>query len=130
MKNHTVSLRLAEFLKEAKWKKGTEFWWRQLKDPDANNDWELGCYVNEDEYKVLSAPLATEILEELPRIIHKYDNNFFIRCSRHKEMWCVYYYYYGQGSYEELLDNYRVYDKSLPDALAKFWLYLKGRIVK
>jgi len=68
LESHVVSLEIAKQLKEEGWKKETEFWWVitlisnwhiSMGKPD-----EGWCILNKGNY--FAAPLATEILEELP----------------------------------------------------------------
>jgi hypothetical protein len=119
MINRVTSLEISKQLKNAGWNKATEFWWRQLKDPDANKDWELGRYVNEDEYKVLPAPLVTEILEGLPVCdIHK--KYYTKEVNDTPEL-----YYQVHIRNESVTKGINTTDDTLPNALAKMWLYLK-----
>jgi hypothetical protein len=102
MKKHCISLGLAKQLKEAGWKKETEFWWCDAATTSIfttpTHLHLMNCIANH-----YPAPLATEILEELP-----------IVCS----IFC-------DGIYTIDAENYKTVDLSLPNALAKMWLYLK-----
>ncbi len=75
MERHTVSLEIAKQLKEAGWKKETEFWWYEyISAVDKENklvleNIEPHWTVNDKTKTKYPAPLATEILEELPREI-------------------------------------------------------------
>ena len=124
IKKYVVSLDLAKKLKEAGWNKKTEFIWaRGFVDLSAFKF----KYGGEE---VLPAPLAEEILEELPKYIHEY-----VECERKT--------YYPTAEINEI--GYRVgyrtepvclcdqiewlylsapYDK-LSDATAQTWLWLK-----
>ena len=139
MKNHVTSLEWSKKLKEAGWKKETEFWWvpvyyynfdvknRNRKDFEiVPNDFQYSDEVvgrgkpeidksKKSSYSKwqqrLSAPLATELLEELPDI----------RISNKKEVLYI----------EDRENNlwYLRYTKkdTLPNALAAMWCYLKER---
>ena len=121
---HCVSLELAKELKEAGWKKETEFYhdWKNDRIISKIKDIDIGWY--KDCY---SAPLATEILEELPKFIDEdeeynlhiekvVNNDFIIRYEDGNAMT-----YSGRNGEED----YYSCGKSLSDALAKMWLYLK-----
>jgi len=70
MLKHCVSLELAKELKEAEWKKSTQYYWVAIiKNGEFNLEYCLarrGMLRAKDEKSKLPAPLATEILEELP----------------------------------------------------------------
>jgi len=121
MEKHCVSLEIAKELKEARWTKETEFWWLLggYEGDSGNKYWVVNkkylavmtkkqVKLNEGlGYKCYPAPLATEILEELPDLrISKGDNTYLVIDD--------------EGSSLEV-------DKSLPNALAKMWLYLKKK---
>jgi hypothetical protein len=110
-------------LRKARWKKETEFWWLWNK---TGEKWllpksEIDMRTN---FKA-PAPLATEILEELPGGFPK-ENSIPIEIfvfSIRKILKVYICEYYNESTDEELLVEFRSY--SLPDALAKMWLYLK-----
>lgn len=141
--NHVVSSEIAKELKEAGWKKETEFWWNahDRLDLDTNttykdnfsldnfNKWGNVC----GGYESLSAPLATEILEELPKIDDS-DNlahwHFEIELTKGGMYYCRYVSIDNReipdNSKEEDEDKWMLIDDIyLPNALAKMWLYLK-----
>jgi len=127
MEKHCVSLELAKQMKEAGWKKKTEFWW--IFPSGSHKGFELVNFrpLSSEHYP---APLATEILEELPLgiAIKKYN------CDALAKMWLYLKKYNAVGGlgYEVIFPY-----KSNPeisggfcellfcDALAKMWLYLK-----
>ena len=80
MEKHCVSLELAKQMKEAGWKKKTEFWW--IFPSGSHKGFELVNFrpLSSEHYP---APLATEILEELPLgiAIKKYN------CGALAKMW-------------------------------------------
>ena len=119
---HCVSLSLARRIKEAGWKKETEFCWIQ----DALGQWKLvnihyldsdDCSLGEFNSKI-SAPLATEILEELPSEIENYAELSISKDSNN------FYYVQYQGVDNETCGEF-FRDKSLSNALALMWLYLR-----
>ena len=113
MEKHCVSLEIAKELKEAGWNKETEFWW--VPPCDVSIEVTKICAWNleyaEDGLnngRGIPAPLATEILEELPisTDIHKTLKGYRIaRCVKDDVVFQL--------------------DLTLPNALAKMWLYLK-----
>jgi hypothetical protein len=115
MEKYTTSLEISKKLVEAGWNKEAKFWWVKTV---ATNCFELAIKVGdifrfingmfgegvlqvsiEDKYP---SPLATEILEELPDLRISKGDNYVIAPD--------------DGGLE--------IDKSLPNALAKMWLYL------
>ncbi len=105
---HVVSLEIAKQLKDAGWQKETEFWWDLFTPPELTQS-----KSSNKEYQI-SAPLATEILEELPRevSIKQYPENDSVR------------YQVGHNADKMTLQTYR-YNNNLCDALAEMWLYLR-----
>jgi len=61
MEKHCVSLEIAKQLKEAGWKKETEFWWVECSD----KSWAINNTFAQNYKNKYPSPLATEILEEL-----------------------------------------------------------------
>ena len=132
MNKHCVSLELAKQLKEVGWEKETEFWWiPDIKAGDLDNTvfYRIDVFnsdsvakINEKNYCPISAPLATEILEELPNCIEykNYFGNLIIR--RWGTKYKISYETSKNYTYEE--------DVSLPNALAKMWFYLKKEELK
>lgn len=118
MKNHVVSLEIAKQLKEAGWDKKTTFCWLEIDD-----EWILDLYAN-DKYNdvytsIIPAPLATEILEELPDKITLNTRTHWLWIGKMKG-YEMSYTTHDDGDMPIAVD-----DESLPDALAKMWLYLK-----
>lgn len=73
--NHVISLKIAKQLKDMGWKRETEFWWVLERYSGGEPIWVL-LYKEDKNFKRLCidhnmehypAPLATEILEELPK---------------------------------------------------------------
>ena len=123
--NHVVSLELAKELKEAGWKKDTEFYYSESDEgvvlvfPDKTSK---GCFgvFGKNGYEVSErsiicpAPLTTEILEEFKQI----DIDIFLRVDL---VGCFYYFNSGSGKSQEWTDE----NMNVCNALAKMWLYLK-----
>lgn len=126
---HVTSLEMSKKLVEAGWKKDTEFWWVDMGDyRQKGNEWYKPRWTLVDSVCVSArryntknnkipdeqypAPLATEILEEL----HNIDIEIF---SRVDFVGCLYYYNSGNNKSDEFVD------KSLPNALAQMYCYLK-----
>lgn len=113
MEKHCVSLEIAKHLKEAGWKKETFFVWGEVEYGKKNlKDWQLLSKDNDEQRPItlqeLLAPLATEILEELPDAqIIKY--------------WEV---YTNDKEHSDPMYDFIDIMRS-PNELAKCWLYLK-----
>ncbi|MFA5388885.1 MAG: hypothetical protein WC312_03925 [Candidatus Omnitrophota bacterium] len=133
MEKHCTSLEISKQLKETGWKKETEFWW--IEDKSGNNKillYSYKQYINLDAYgcrdaqnNCYPAPLATEILEELPSFIQQaYKYNLTIEKLGDEYSG---FYQYSDRDCDYLLAGMdgAKFDKSLPNALAKMWLYLK-----
>jgi len=132
--NHCVSLEIAQQLKEAGWGKETEFWWtegskfgehRIETKETLDKEFQLYKYSEKTDYNYLidgcrfyPAPLATEILEELPE-------NISIKNTR-GGFWRLIYGLPLQVKEGIIEQNTKIVDgKNFCDALAKMWLYLK-----
>jgi hypothetical protein len=104
----TVSLETAKLLKEAGFKKDCHFGFI---------DDEYECNPSPMEWPIY-APTSDELLEELPYNINLKGWNKYFSISKTD----VQYYvsYMGGGS-----DNLCESNKSLPEALAQMWLYLR-----
>ena len=112
---HCVSLGIARQLKEAGWKQPAEFLWFDSKFKDKPNEVflsnsNLRCRNDFVDWVAYYAPIATELLEELPEglIINKCQDIYRIR---------------------QLLPGFVHHDedKFLPNALARIWLYLEKK---
>jgi hypothetical protein len=120
MDKHCVSLELAKQMKEAGFNKETEFWWVHNKIRDT---WEIKYGLSEcikehqESWEHYPAPLATEILEELPNELGNLKELTIHKLP--EEKWRVNYWD------DEKLKCIQKFDKSLPNALAKLWLYLR-----
>jgi len=137
---HCVSFELAKQLKKAEYPQETEFYWCD-KFPLVSSAPIIIDKITREKRKtgngggaiyfeklavdalmnnIYPAPLATEVLEELPRFI---GNSNYELTIVHKSYgnYCVSFYDDGtESSYSE-----EQFDRSLPDALARMWLYLK-----
>ena len=124
---HVSSLELSKELKEVGYPQLGEFWWVKVQLSGGKHSWEL-FYQKDPDDKVnehIVAPLASELMDRLPIIIQAHKEKFFLRCSRlHNGDWLIYYYYYGQGDYEEILNNNKIINNNLCNALAKMYIYL------
>ena len=116
MEKHCVSLELAKQLKEAGWGKETKFWWANRLGSISNKPTEQYYLLHELTVglgEVYPAPLATEILEELP---------LQIKLCR----------YFSKDEYRCVDDDihrnaHTQVDSNPCNALAKMWLCLKRR---
>ena len=141
MEKHCVSLELAKEMKKTGWKKKTEFWWfedrqyvkfdsKKWKD-DFAKDWGLMNFKITDD--CISAPLATEILEELPPSIKtKYGHEnrsvyIYLQIDKHHDIRKGYRCRYVPEFNPEAICWFQneFIDISFPDVLAEMWIYLK-----
>jgi len=127
IEKYVVSLDLAKKLKEAGWEKKTEFIW-------ARGFVDLSAFKFKYEgEEVLPAPLAEEILEELPKKIID-DKTYRLRIEKYDDHYAVGYCYdylfsYQQGKnaiVESVLRWLKlITDSNISNALARLWLWLK-----
>lgn len=123
--SHVVSLELAKELKEAGWNKETEFWWvgftkdglfELVHNREFTQSWK-GNWIK------IPAPLATEILEELPDMYPMQSGadcyGEWLLYWKEEEFWNV-----GVFKEQKFVVGI-IQDKSLPNALAKMYLYLR-----
>jgi len=118
---HCVSLGIAKQLKEAGWEERVEFYYEENANasqlaliPKSNARYWEKDYVYpgqlNNKWNAYPAPIATELLEELPEglIINKCQDIYRIR---------------------QLLPGFVHHDedKFLPNALARIWLYLEKK---
>src|SRR3990167_4987834 len=96
---YCVSLEIAKQLKEARWEKPTWFHY-DYEDKSSLRIQDKPSYSIDGFH----APLATEILEELPIVISVNS-----------------YQAIKEKAYEVMQDNFGFNDASLPNALAKMW---------
>ena len=124
MDKHCVSLELAKQLKETGWKKKTEVYWDITAQRITNKH---NFDVTNYPLNFIPAPLATEILEELPIFIDG-DKEFNLHIKKVvNNDYIVKYEDGGSMTYEGKSgeEDYYQCDESLPNALAKMYLYLK-----
>jgi hypothetical protein len=135
---YVISLEISKQLKEAGWKKETEFEWCNVGSKDADT-WILYHHTEMHKYYPkgeLFAPLATEILEELPReiILQEQGKIFELVITHTLSGYYVYYFCFRYLDDEKTMRDEGlcpiVPQDTLPNALAKMWLYLKkeGRL--
>jgi len=119
MNKHVVSLELAEKLRESGFPQLGLFWWGRIRKED---DYEISVTYplsNKDQtyQDLFVAPLASELMEELPK---KNKHGDFLTVHKVLEGYEVFFNSYYGGHSEQYNDN-------LCDALASMWLYLKQR---
>jgi hypothetical protein len=139
-----VSLELAKELKEAGYPQESLFYFNfrdvygedweddaMAENPDYFDEPESLSDFKKDDEKSVSAPTASELLEQLPVLISvnsTFQGNWFI-CSLHENCPA-----YGKIKHEEIIDDDGNKDwftlrstgaDSAVNALAKMWLYLK-----
>jgi hypothetical protein len=121
--NHVVSLEIAKQMKAAGWKKETKFYWvpdGNLNDPLAKFyvEWELEYADNLISINGISAPLATEILEEISNdSITEYTNSKAMLDSEY----LTESYRKRQTIVDVLIDLLRNTDE-----IAKMWIFLNS----
>lgn len=104
---HVTSLEISKQMSEAGWVKETEFWWIIY-----DKDWSLAHRDSgiADTNNQISAPLATEILEELPK-----SGWYVCQCA----LW------YGNKCIDiDYIDD-TLTKLNYTKAFAQLWLYLK-----
>lgn len=123
----TVSLEMAKKLKEAGFGQDTEYKWLDYagKGPHLNPFTKIGHTDNfEKLYEVIcAAPTTDELLAELPETIHGAPVYQLAIEPINKIFWCGYQNHRSDGvEYKrEAVAN------TLPEALAKMWLWLKSQ---
>lgn len=116
----TVSLELSKQLKEAGYPQvDCAFYYDvyHLGKEDQQIDFLLEKQKENEHFTSLASPSADEILEQLPESF----NGWHMHISRYDEWGIVYELWQGDA----LRDTMEQTDKSLADAAAKCWLYLK-----
>jgi hypothetical protein len=131
----TVSLETAKALKEAGFNKNTAFYWKPVRGASRTLPlpifrWELENYTNCDA-EDYAAPTTDELLEALPKVRSlKTDNvegdggcldyNLQIKFRREGD-----YIYVGYVSGSGIRSGGEQENKSLVEALAQMWLWLR-----
>ena len=115
IESHVVSLEMAKKLKEAGWKKETEFWWSREKEQDKYKlTYSYSKFQSADPLPHFAAPLATEILDELPISL---KGEFIQDLTIRKDDEGYFNINYGC--------RILVSGIGLPDTFAKMWIWLK-----
>lgn len=143
LKDHCVSYEMAVKLKEAGWNQSNSlFYWEIHESWEQDNDFSGARIVNITYQKteayamnVYSAPLATEILEVLPKEIDYksstkeisgYDGWRSVTLSMGKTIIDDgYYIIYSDPHPANKVPYYNTFDVKFVDALAKMYIYLK-----
>ena len=120
MENHVCSLEWAKKLKEAGWEKKC-----QIKHGKNHlGEWSVNFVAYNAMYtEIIPAPLATELLEELPFIIEAEKVAYELIIS--KLMRAYYVDYYSELTEDSIRLEKGWHSKSLPDALAECYCFLK-----
>ncbi len=121
MNKYTVSLGRAKKLDKAGWEKETLFNWVKLWSPEKPKgefNWKLK-YQDDRDY---SAPIASEILEELPKVLRKKGELSNLRIQFANS--------FIDTTYEDFYDRQIIrtthdVKDDIANALADMWLYLK-----
>lgn len=124
MKNHVTTLEISKRLKEKGYPQSSELCWTQK-----NKVIETLAAHRFGEFKC-SAPLATELLEQLPAYLEKEKTD-----EKDSELWMLTMAKFnGSGGRTPYYVTYELHgghlyihqhSDSLPDALAEMWIYLK-----
>ncbi len=118
MEKHCVGLEIAKQLKKSGWNKETEYLWIYHGDASGCR-WELYRDSDWDDKGFIEqcyAPIATELLEEIP---NKIESTYLSIIKMDKGTYVVQYCEEDNNTVKDFGDL------SLPDALAKMWIYLK-----
>lgn len=128
---HVTSLEMSKKLVENGWTKETEFLWvvhKEVAEPDYANcihlspaDSEIRDYYPVESWEYFKAPLATEILEELPEHLEKVEFLSISKITIGLEQ--VFRVTYEENEFISLDKT----SDSLPNALAEMWIYLKQK---
>jgi hypothetical protein len=132
MKRYCVDLKIGKELKENGFSDNLICGWYQPNFADNRNRKPVlkyislegtdDSYFNQKAYFLLAlAPCSDEILKELPKVLELETGLFFLYIA------CLepgYHVYYQTNCGEELIE---FIDKSLANALANLWLYLKKK---
>ena len=114
MEKYCVSLEIAKKLVEAEWKKETEFWWQEYnidKSVYLLSFTQCKGFVPKDSVsKYYPAPLSDEILKNLINI----------------QGFVMPYYSPSEKDWIENRGGNRIHSNTLPNALAKMWIFLKS----
>lgn len=115
----TVSLKTARKMKELGWTKPTLFYWFKDVYPD-KTETIVGYGGEMNPNKIAPAPLASEILEELPISIDKDEGTYYLEIERDAAGYVCHYV----CAYPKDDDSYGRNDK-LVEALASLYICLK-----
>lgn len=132
MNKHVVSLDLAKQLKEAGYPQESEFCWYSHRHPNINGgkfydtlEWGHAYEGDYDTYNLLAAaPLANELLEQLPYYIEQ-GTGYYLNCTKAGEGMYICFYRADNDEHTPVMNMKSFGGGSLPDALAEMWLYLK-----
>lgn len=132
IEHHVVSLELAKKLKAAWYPQESLFYWRILEE---KSDLFFCGFTDIKKWKeemngnLLAAPLASELGEQLPAGLHvvpkkveDWNDWANLMIARFEDRWTPTYDSIATGIYLEVEG-----EKTLPNALATMWLYLKER---
>ena len=130
MEKHVTSLEWSRKLKEAGWKKGTEFWWIIT----STTNWHVSYGKPDKTWQKMNqgnfypAPLATELLEELPNSLYTLDSRYHFYLSwesvNDKKQYNCELTPHEPVCERTLSLAKTVYGETLPNALAAMWCYL------
>ncbi len=121
MTNITVSLEWAKKLKEAGWPQGKGYFYRVVDKTWYQEECEPRRRWVAKGYQFYSLPTAEEILRELPQTMDGYRLTIYPIWD--VGAWCVTYLAPDHTPHEALEIDY--VDKSLANAAAEMWIYLK-----
>lgn len=134
MKDFCVDLEIAKELKENGFPQESEFYWNIHKAGggafplDDNLNKKFASYqekvgMNAVCYATYSTPCSDEILKELPKEITQEDGIFHLNIEYYTSR-CEVQYQCFVSPKRDYLMNF-IEEETLPNALAKIWLYLK-----
>lgn len=114
LNEHVVSLELAKKLKEAGYPQESLFYWWDIKRDRLCSELPTGDY---DKNNYISAPIASELLEELPRFIG--DKEALLYLTKADD-----HYISGYMTKSSYLEIKKV-GKTASESLGNLWLHLK-----
>jgi len=126
IEKYVVSLELAKKLKEAGWEKETVYWWWERRSSsgklitqEARYKDDPPIFLDGNTVEIIApAPLAEEMLEELPKKITKHSLTYWLTMDYDD----AYIMTYSDCDWFAIVQSM---DKKLSNALARLWLWLK-----
>lgn len=121
LRQHCVSLETAKRMKELGWKKATFAWYQP-------NGLDVFClYANPPTLGMtdIAAPIASEIMEELPRSVKVEKNKYTFSMGKNSIEYCV--GYHRRDSNKDMHYRFTCHCANIAEALALLWCTLREK---